>query len=356
MGSGRSPFGVSMTTLFLRQALENLLQGQALTQAQAKQLMEMWLDGKIPDSFSGAILAALRTKGVTAEELTGMARVLQEASESAGLAPAPEGTIDTCGTGGDGAGTFNISTSVAFVAAACGVPVAKHGGRSASGKVGSADVLEFLGVSLQAPPQKIRAALDEVGITFLFAPSWHPAMKSVAPIRRELGIRTVFNLLGPLVNPLHPTGQVVGVYQENLLPTVAQTLRNLGRERGLVLFGLEGLDEAGLAAPTSVVRFHHDLFFSERIEPEALGIPAAPPKALAGGERIEDNARIMKAVLQGKGTQAQTDVVALNTSAALLVSGRTDSWQAGYLQAKECLVSGAPWEKLEALVRYFQSS
>jgi anthranilate phosphoribosyltransferase len=343
-----------MTTLFLRQALENLLQGQALPQAQAKQLMELWLGGKIPDSFSGAILAALRAKGVTAEELTGMAQVLQEASESPALTPAPEGTIDTCGTGGDGAGTFNISTSVAFVAAACGVSVAKHGGRSASGKVGSADVLEFLGVNLQAPSQKIRAALDEVGITFL-APGWHPAMKSVAPIRRELGVRTVFNLLGPLVNPLHPTGQVVGVYQESLLPTVAQTLRNLGRERGLVLFGLEGLDEAGLAAPTSVVRFHQDLFFSERIEPEALGIPAAPPEALAGGERVEDNARIMKAVLQGKGTQAQTDVVALNTSAALLVAGRTDSWQTGYLQAKECLVSGTPWEKLEALVKYLRS-
>lgn len=345
-----------MTTVFLRQALEDLLQGQDLTRAQSQQLMEWWLDSKIPDSFSGAIVAALRAKGVTAEELTGMAQVLQEASESSALVPAPEGTIDTCGTGGDGAGTFNISTSVAFVAAACGVSVAKHGGRSASGKVGSADVLEFLGVDLQAPPQKIRAALDAVGITFLFAPGWHPAMKSVAPIRRELGIRTVFNLLGPLVNPLHPTGQVVGVYQENLLPTVAQTLRNLGREGGLVLFGLEGLDEAGLAAPTSVVRFQQDLFFREQITPERLGIPAAPPEALAGGETVEDNARIMQAVLQGKGTQAQTDVVALNTSAALLVAGRTDSWQTGYLQAQECLLSGAPWEKLEALVKYFQSS
>jgi anthranilate phosphoribosyltransferase len=345
-----------MTTVFLRQTLENLLQGRALTQAQAKQLMKLWLDNEIPDCFSGAILAALRAKGATAEELTGMAQVLQEASESSVMAPAPEGTIDTCGTGGDGAGTFNISTSVAFVAAACGVSVAKHGGRSASGKVGSADVLEFLGIDLQAPPQKIRAALDEVGITFLFAPGWHPAMKSVAPIRRELGIRTVFNLLGPLVNPLHPTGQVVGVYQESLLPTVAQTLRNLGRERGLVVFGLEGLDEAGLAAPTSVVRFHQDLFFSERIEPEALGILGAPPEAIAGGETVEENAQIMKIVLQGKGTQAQTDVVALNTSAALLVAGKTDSWQAGYLQAKECLLSGAPWEKLEALVKYFQSS
>ncbi len=345
-----------MTTIFLRRALEDLLQGQALTRAQAKQLMELWLDSKIPDSFSGAILAALRAKGVTAEELTGMAQVLQEASESSVLVPAPEGTIDTCGTGGDGAGTFNISTSVAFVSAACGVSVAKHGGRSASGKVGSADVLEFLGVDLQAPPQKIRAALDKVGITFLFAPGWHPAMKSVVPIRRELGIRTVFNLLGPLVNPLHPTGQVVGVYQENLLPTVAQTLRNLGRERGLVLFGLEGLDEAGLAAPTSVIRFQQDSFSSEQITPELLGIPAAPPEAIAGGETVEDNARIMQAVLQGKGTQAQTDVVALNTSAALLVSGRTDSWQTGYFQAKDCLASGAPWEKLEALVKYFRSS
>jgi anthranilate phosphoribosyltransferase len=345
-----------MTILFLRQTLEDLLKGQALLRAQAKQLMELWLNSEIPDSFSGAILAALRAKGVTAEELTGMAQVLQEASASSVLTPAPNGTIDTCGTGGDGAGTFNISTSVAFVAAACGVPVAKHGGRSASGKVGSADVLEFLGVNLQAPPENIRAALDEVGITFLFAPGWHPAMKSVAPIRRELGVRTVFNLLGPLVNPLNPTGQVVGVYQESLLPVVAQTLRNLGRERGVVLFGLEGLDEAGLAAPTSVVRFHQDLFFSEQIEPSTLGIASAPPEAIAGGEGVEENAQIMRAVLQGKGTQAQADVVALNTSAALLVAGKTDSWQAGYLQAKECLASGAPWEKLEALVGYLRSS
>lgn len=345
-----------MTMLFLRQTLEDLLKGQALPRAQAKQLMELWLNSKIPDSFSGAILAALRAKGITAEELTGMAQVLQEASASSVLTPAPNGTIDTCGTGGDGAGTFNISTSVAFVAAACGVLVAKHGGRSASGKVGSADVLEFLGVNLQAPSENIRAALDEVGITFLFAPGWHPAMKSIAPIRRELGIRTVFNLLGPLVNPLNPTGQVVGVYQESLLPTVAQTLRNLGRERGVVLFGLEGLDEAGLAAPTCVARFQQDLFFSERIEPKNLGIASASPEAIAGGEGVEDNAQIMQAVLQGKGTQAQADVVALNTSAALLVAGKTDSWQEGYLMAKECLASGAPWEKLEALVGYLRSA
>ncbi|NES66775.1 MAG: anthranilate phosphoribosyltransferase, partial [Okeania sp. SIO2D1] len=195
--------------------LQQLLDGQSLSSSQASNLMQGWLQEEIPPVLSGAILAALQAKGVSAEELAGMAKVLQSLSltkedgdRSAPITNSKYPVIDTCGTGGDGASTFNISTAVAFVVAAAGVPVAKHGNRSASGKVGSADVLEALGIRLSAPTEKVISAVSEVGVTFLFAPGWHPAMKSVVPLRRTLKVRTVFNLLGPLVNPLRPQGQV----------------------------------------------------------------------------------------------------------------------------------------------------
>jgi anthranilate phosphoribosyltransferase len=190
--------------------LQQLLDGQSLSSNQASQLMQGWLNEEIPQVLSGAILAAIQAKGVSAEELAGMASILQSQSLQKTAIDHERPVIDTCGTGGDGASTFNISTAVAFVAAAAGVLVAKHGNRSASGLVGSADVLEAMGVNLAAPYEKVQAALNEVGVTFLFARGWHPALKAVAPLRQTLKVRTVFNLLGPLVNPLRPTGQVHG--------------------------------------------------------------------------------------------------------------------------------------------------
>ncbi|OUL25364.1 anthranilate phosphoribosyltransferase [Nostoc sp. RF31YmG] len=337
--------------------LQQLIDGESLSRAQAAELMQGWLSESVPPELSGAILTALNFRGVSADELTGMAEVLQ--SQSSFLRTqnsALTSLIDTCGTGGDGSSTFNISTAVAFVAAAYGVPVAKHGNRSASSLTGSADVLEALGVNLSAPSEKVQAAVEEVGITFLFAPGWHPALKAVATLRRTLKVRTVFNLLGPLVNPLNPTGQVVGLFTPKLLATVAQALNNLGKQKAIVLHGREKLDEAGLGDVTDLAVLSNGEVELTTVNPEAVGVTPATIGALRGGD-VQENAEILKAVLQGKGTQAQQDAVALNASLALQVAGAIpllDHAQ-GIKVAKEILDSGAPWVKLEQLVQFLRN-
>ncbi|PZD75144.1 Anthranilate phosphoribosyltransferase 2 [Acaryochloris thomasi RCC1774] len=334
--------------------LQQLLAGQSLSQQQAADLMQGWLREEIPPVLSGAILAAIQAKGVSASELSGMATVLL--NQSVALAPAsafPSPLIDTCGTGGDGASTFNISTAVAFVAAAAGLPVAKHGNRSASSRVGSADVLESLGIQLNVAPERCQSAVREIGITFLFAPGWHPAMKAVVPLRKTLKIRTIFNLLGPLVNPLRPTGQVIGVFAPSLLETMATALNHLEVERAVVLHGREQLDEAGLGDLTDLAVLKDGQVTLESIDPQALGLSAAPLAALKGGG-VEENAEILRAVLQGKGTPAQTDVVALNSALALFVGNAVETYEAGVSQAQSVLSSGAAWDKLEALVDFLK--
>ncbi|WP_017327809.1 anthranilate phosphoribosyltransferase [Synechococcus sp. PCC 7336] len=333
------------------QVLQQLLDGESLSERQAEQLMNGWLAGQVADAMSGALLAALQAKGVTAAELAGMARVLQRASKGDPL-DLPV-LVDTCGTGGDGAGTFNISTAVAFAVAAAGIPVAKHGNRSASSKVGSADVLEALGVNLQAPGDRIRAAVEAVGITFLFAPGWHPAMKAVVPYRKTLKVRTIFNLLGPLVNPLGPTGQVVGVYSPKLVMTIAEALQLLGCQRAIALHGREGLDEAGLGAPTDLALLAGGAVTTAAIDPQALGLTPATLADLKGGE-VEHNAAILRAVLQGKATAPQTQVVALNTALALWVAGVVENWGEGIERAQAILASGAAWQKLTVLVDFLK--
>lgn len=328
--------------------LQQLLDGQSLSQEQATRLMQGWLGGEIPPVLSGALLAALAAKQVTATELAGMARVLQT--------PAIDRTvpvIDTCGTGGDGASTFNISTAVAFVAAAAGVKVAKHGSRSASSRVGSADVLEALGVNLTAPSDRVAAALDRVGITFLFAPGWHPAMKAVAPFRQELKIRTVFNLIGPLVNPLRPTGQIIGVFSDLLLETIAQAAGILGTQQAIVLHGRECLDEAGLGDATDLAILTDGKVELTSLDPTALGLTPAPITALKGGD-VAENSAILTAILQGKGTSAQCDAVALNASLALQVGNAIPlgSHQQGIELAKTVMSSGVAWDKLTELVKF----
>ena len=338
--------------------LQQLLDGESLSQTQASQLMQGWLDESIPPVLSGAILAAQQMKGVSTDELVGMARVLQEQSVEI-AAPATDRfsypVLDTCGTGGDGASTFNISTAVAFVAAAAGVPVAKHGNRSASSKVGSADVLEALGVNLQAPAERVTTALSEVGITFLFAPGWHPAMKAVVPLRRTLKVRTIFNLLGPLVNPLRPKCQVMGVYDPALLETIARALGELGIEKAIVLHGREKLDEGGLADLTDLAVLDEGKVTKTALNPEDCGLSSAPTEALRGGE-VDRNVEILTNVLQGKGTAAQEDAVALNASLALQVAGAIalGEHRQGVERAKEILTSGAAWDKLQELVRFLQ--
>ena len=334
--------------------LEQLLDRQSLSPTQAADLMRGWLSETVPPVLSGAILAAIQAKGVSADELAGMAQVLQtQAISTTPHAPHPTPLIDTCGTGGDGAGSFNISTAVAFVAAAAGIAVAKHGNRSASSRVGSADVLEALGVNLAAPAERIRLAVQEVGITFLFAPGWHPALKVVAPLRRTLKVRTVFNLLGPLVNPMRPTGQVIGVFDTALIQTVAEALKQLGTERAIVLHGRERLDEAGLGDLTDLAVLENGQVQQTTLNPLDFGLEAAPLKEIAGGG-VEENATILKSVLQGRGTQAQQDVVALNAALALEVGGVVDSPSKGVAVAKEILSSGHAWNKLEDLVKFLQ--
>jgi anthranilate phosphoribosyltransferase len=343
--------------------LEQLLDRQSLSRAQAADLMQGWLAEAIPPVLSGAILAAIQAKGISAQELAGMAQVLHsqsQAGESESVFNPKSSVsnlklIDTCGTGGDGASTFNISTAVAFVAAAGNVRVAKHGNRSASSKVGSADVLEALGVNLNADVAKVRAAVDSVGITFLFAPGWHPALKAVASLRRTLKVRTVFNLLGPLVNPMRPTGQVIGVFDPSLVSTMAQALGELGTELAVIVHGREKLDEAGLGDVTDLAVLSDGKVELTTLDPEKVGLTPSAIGSLKGGN-VEENAEILRNVLQGKGTPAQMDVVALNASLAFQVGGAIPmgSHAAGVSLAKDILLSGESWLKLQQLIEFLK--
>ncbi|XTZ11147.1 MAG: anthranilate phosphoribosyltransferase [cyanobacterium endosymbiont of Rhopalodia yunnanensis] len=333
--------------------LQQLLDKESLSQYQASELMKGWISEAISPVVSGAILAAIQAKGVSGSELAGMAQVLQSQSLNRTEVSNGEPVIDTCGTGGDGASTFNISTAVAFVAAAAGVKVAKHGNRSASSKVGSADVLEYLGVKLCAPSEKVEEALNEVGVTFLFSPGWHPAMKHVSSFRKTLKVRTIFNLLGPLVNPLRLTGQVIGVYSSEFIRPMAEALNQLGMPKAIILHGREKLDEAGLQEATDLALLRDKTLDYSYVIPSELGLTSAPLSALKGGD-VEKNATILKNVLQGKGTVAQEEVVALNASLALQVGGITpwEQHNLGITKTKEILRSGVAWEKLEALVKF----
>jgi anthranilate phosphoribosyltransferase len=330
--------------------LESLIQGRDLDAATAAALMRAWLAGEVDPLLTAGVLTALRAKGVSGEELAAMAGELRQAC----ALPAPRPAlplVDTCGTGGAGVDSFNISTAVAFTAAACGAHVAKHGNRSASGRVGSADVLEALGVNLQAPTARALAALPEVGVTFLFAPGWHPALAGLAPVRRTLGVRTVFNLLGPLVNPLRPEGHVLGVARPDLLDPMAEALRRLDQGRAVVVHGHGGLDEATLSGPSELRVLENGELRRELVDPWELGLERAPLEAICGGD-VAENRAILEAVLQGAGTPAQRDVVVLNTALVLWVSGQASSVVDGVGRAQTALAEGLPWLRLQALARF----
>jgi anthranilate phosphoribosyltransferase len=327
--------------------LERLIAGDDLDGITAAALMAGWLAGEVDPLLSAGLLTALRVKGVNGEELAAMAAELRRACPLPGERP-PLPLVDTCGTGGSGIDSFNISTAVAFTAAACGAHVAKHGNRSASGRVGSADVLESLGVDLKAPTVRALDALSATGVTFLFAPGWHPALAGLAPLRRTLGVRTVFNLLGPLVNPLQPDSQVLGVARPELLDPMADALRRLGQHRAVVVHGHGGLDEATLSGPSELRVLDNGEVRSEWLDPWELGLQSAPIEAICGGD-LEENRRILEAVLQGGGTVAQQEVVLLNTALVLWVSGRTDSVVEGLVQARSALAAGTPWVRLRRL-------
>ena len=321
--------------------LESLLAANDLTKEQSNYLMNSWLENKIEPVQTGAFLAAFRAKGVSGDELSAMAKILQDASTTPSDLPSFD-LVDTCGTGGDGANTFNISTAVAFVSAALGVKIAKHGNRSASGKVGSADVLENLGLPLNVSSEKVVEALKNLGITFLFAPSWHPSLVNLAPLRKSLGVRTIFNLLGPLVNPLRPKSQVLGVAKADLLDPMSVALKGMGLKRAVVVHGAGGLDEASLAGANQFRFLDKDVIRSEIINPSDLGLTEISNESLKGDD-LKTNSQILTSLLMGEGDKYHKEVVALNTALVLWVSGAEDDLSLGVKRSLDCLNTDKSW-------------
>ena len=321
--------------------LESLLSSNDLTDEQSNYLMNSWLENKIEPVQTGAFLAAFRAKGVSGDELSAMAKILQNASITPSELPSFD-LVDTCGTGGDGANTFNISTAVAFVSAALGVKIAKHGNRSASGKVGSADVLENLGLPLKVSSEKVVEALKNLGITFLFAPSWHPSLVNLAPLRKSLGVRTIFNLLGPLVNPFRPRSQVLGVAKADLLDPISIALKGMGLKRAVVVYGAGGLDEASLAGANQFRFLDKDIIRSESINPSDLGLTEISNESLKGDD-LNTNSQILMSLLKGEGNMHHKEVVALNTALVLWVSGAEDDLSLGVKRALDCLNTDKSW-------------
>ena len=329
-----------------------------LSRDEARQVMNEVLHGKCTDAQIAALLVALYMKGETVEEIVGFAEAIRAAAaqiyfdrETLDVSGTErDALVDTCGTGGDASGTFNISTATALTVAGAGVRVAKHGNRSISSKCGSADVVESLGVNINLPPDQITACLDEVGIAFLFAPVMHSAMKHVQPARRELKLRTIFNLLGPLTNPARASAQVVGVYDASLVEKLANALKMLGVKRALVVHGDDGLDEITTSGPTKVGEVRNEWVRVYEITPEQFGMKRAPMSELTGGDVLA-NANIIRAILDGK-KSPKRDVVVMNAAAALVAAGRADDIHVAVPMAEKSIDSGAAKAKLEKLVAF----
>jgi anthranilate phosphoribosyltransferase len=332
---------------------------QSLSREEAHAVMTEVLSGQCSDAQIAALLVALHMKGETVEEIVGFAEAIRAAATPLEL-PAhsvldASGTgrdalVDTCGTGGDTSGTFNISTATAFVVAGAGVRVAKHGNRSVTSKCGSADVMEALGVNLAMPPAQTAACLQQVGIAFLFAPAMHSAMKYVQTARRELHLRTVFNLLGPLTNPARATCQIVGVYSADLVEKLAEALSMLGLRRALVVHGSDGLDEITITGSTRIAEVREGQVRSYEVTPEEFGIPRATLDEISGGDAAR-NSTLIREILDGK-KSARRDVVLLNAAAALVAAGRSDHLRDAVPLAANSIDSGAALARLQALVAF----
>ena len=350
-------------------ALQRIVTGrQSLTRSEAQEVMTEVLQGQATDSQIAGLLVALSMKGETVEEIVGFAQAIRAASTpletdldtqllEIGLAGLSDsiGTrhndlVDTCGTGGDASGTLNISTAAALVAAGAGVRVAKHGNRSVGSKCGSADVMEALGVNLSLTPERLSACLREVGIAFLYAPALHSAMKFVQTARRELKVRTVFNLLGPLTNPARASAQVVGAYSIDLVDKLAEALSMLGLRRALVVHGNDGLDEITISTTTRIAELRDGQVRTYEVTPEEFGLRRAPLSEIAGGDAAT-NAVIVRKILRGE-KSARRDVVLLNAAAALVASGHADTLSEALPAAANAIDSGAALAKLEALAKF----
>jgi anthranilate phosphoribosyltransferase len=331
-----------------RDNLNKIVQGRDLTAAEMGAMIDHVLSGEATDAQIGALMGALATKGETFEELAGAAQAMRR---KAHRIQTPGATVvDTCGTGGDGAQTFNISTTTAFVVAGCGVTVAKHGNRSISSRCGSADLLETLGVNLNTDPELVEEAIFELGIGFLFAPLYHGAMRHAAKARKEVAIRSIFNMLGPLTNPAGANCQLLGVYARPLTEMFANALKLLGGRRALVVHGHDGLDEISVCAPTRVAELRDGLVTTYDLNPEQFFGSLADPATLAGGNAAA-NAEITRKILAGE-KGPRRNVVLINTAAALMAAGKAASLADGLGLAESALDSGAAAAKLEALVRF----
>ena len=335
----------------IREAVAKLIEKKNLTTEEAEAVMQQIMLGEATPSQIGAFLIALRMKQETPEEIAACARVMRAHAIKVETRQNP--VVDTCGTGGDGTGTFNVSTVVAFVVAGAGVAVAKHGNRSVSSRCGSADVLEALGAQIELGPDEIARCLDEIGIGFLFAPRLHPAMKYAATPRREIGVRTIFNLLGPLTNPASASIQLLGVYDPTLTETMAEVLGLLGVHGALVVHGAGGLDELSTTGTGKVTQLQEGKITTYYLDPQELGLPPAEPASLKGG-LPEENARIARDLLQGE-KGARRDTVLLNAAAALLAAGKVTDFGEGLSLAAESIDSGEALRKLEQFIHLSRS-
>jgi anthranilate phosphoribosyltransferase len=336
----------------IKEAISKVIAKTNLTEAEAEAVMREIMQGEATDAQIASYITALRMKGETVEEITGSARVMREKAVPIKLDARYQ--VDTCGTGGDMAHTFNISTTAAFAVAAAGVTVAKHGNRSVSSKSGSADVLQALGVNIEIPSLRAEACIREVGIGFLFAPMMHLAMKYAIGPRREIGVRTIFNVLGPLTNPAKVTSQIMGVYSADLTGLLARALGNLGAARAFVVHGMDGLDEITITDRTKVSEFRDGNVKDYFIHPSDFGFPTGKAEDLRGGD-AKDNAAITTGILKGE-KGPRRDIVLMNTAAALVAAGRAADFKEGIRLAAESIDSGAALKKLEQLKAFTNKS
>jgi len=330
------------------EAIQKTVEGNDLDQNEAFSVMEEIMGGGATEAQIASFITALRMKGETVDEISGFAKAMRQ--NATRITPDADELIDTCGTGGDAPNTFNISTASAFVAAGAGVRVAKHGNRSVSSQCGSADVLEELGVNIEVPPEVVEECINEVGIGFLFAPMLHKAMKYAIGPRRQIGIRTVFNILGPLSNPAFANAQVLGVYHHSLVSVMAKVLGNLGAKHALVVHGADRMDEISNTGASIVAEFKNGILAEYSVLPEEYGLKRCTIDDLKGGEKKE-NADILRNILSGK-QGPQRDIVLLNSAAALVAADRADNIKDGLVIAAQSIDSGAALNKLEKLVEF----
>ena len=331
----------------IKELIKKITDRRNLTDTETKNLFKILMEGKATDTQIGAILVGLKMKGETIDEIKSATEIMREKAVKIDIKD-KENLVDTCGTGGDRVNTFNVSTITAFVLAGAGVKVAKHGNRSVSSKCGSADIMEALGVKIDLPPEKTKEAIEKIGLGFLFAPIYHPAMKNVIKQRRELGIRTIFNILGPLSNPAQAKYQLVGVYDKDLVETVANVLAKLGLKRGYVVHGLEGLDEVSITNETLVGEINEGNVEIYKVKPEDFGLKRGSLKDIEGGD-LRYNLKIATDILSGEDKTVKTDFVALNVAFALKIVGKVQSIKEGIELAKDTIYSGKAHQILENL-------